>query len=146
MVFAATVHDVGKVVHPAKLLNKTAHLAEDEVHLLKIHPIVGAQIVENLSGSERVRQYVKHHHERFDGTGYPEGQKGENIPLGARIIAVADAYVNMTTDRAYSPAMQTMEAARELEVQSGTQFDGMIVRILTAHLKGERSVAEKKRK
>lgn len=143
--FAATVHDVGKVALPAKLLNKTAHLGEDEVHLLKIHPIVGAQIVENLSGSERVRQYVKHHHERFDGAGYPEGLKGEHIPLGARIIAVADAYVNMTTDRSYSPAMQPMEAARELELQSGTQFDGMIVRILTAHLKGERSIAERKR-
>jgi diguanylate cyclase (GGDEF)-like protein len=145
LVFAATVHDVGKIAIPAKLLNKTAHLGEDEVHLLKIHPIVGSQIVENLSGSERVRKYVRHHHERFDGTGYPEALKGEAIPLGARIIAVADAYVNMTTDRSYSPAMQPMEAARELELQSGTQFDGMIVRILTAHLKGERSIAERKR-
>ncbi|MDT8066759.1 MAG: diguanylate cyclase [Terriglobia bacterium] len=145
VVFAATVHDVGKVVLPAKLLNKTAHLGEHEVHLLKVHPIVGAQIIESLSGSERVRQYIKHHHERFDGTGYPESLKGEHIPLGARIIAVADAYVNMITDRPYSPAMQPMEAVRELEMQSGTQFDGMIVRILTAHLKGERSTAERKR-
>jgi diguanylate cyclase (GGDEF)-like protein len=145
VVFAATVHDVGKVVLPPRLLNKAAHLAEDEVHLVKIHPIVGAQIIETLSGSERVRQYVKHHHERFDGTGYPEGLKGESIPLGARIIAVADAYVNMTTERSYSAAVPPMEAVRELELRSGTQFDGMIVRILTAHLKGERAVADKRR-
>jgi HD-GYP domain-containing protein (c-di-GMP phosphodiesterase class II) len=143
VVFAAIVHDVGKIVLAPRLLNKTAHLGEDEVHLLKVHPIVGAQIIENLSGSERVRQYVKHHHERFDGTGYPEALKGEHIPLGARIIAVADAYVNMTTDRPYSPAMQPLEAVRELEMQTGTQFDGMIVRILTAHLKGERSAAKR---
>ena len=143
VVFAAMVHDVGKIVLAPRLLNKTAHLGEDEVHLLKVHPIVGAQIIENLSGSERVRQYVKHHHERFDGAGYPEALKGEHIPLGARIIAVADAYVNMTTDRPYSPAMPPLEAVRELEMQSGTQFDGMIVRILTAHLKGERSAAKR---
>ncbi|HEX6879100.1 MAG TPA: diguanylate cyclase, partial [Terriglobales bacterium] len=143
IVFAATIHDVGKIVLPNKLLNKATQLAEDEYHLLKVHPIVGAQIVETLRGSERLRQYVKHHHEHFDGTGYPEGMKGEHIPLGARIIAVADAFVNMTTERPYAPALQPMEAAREMESKSGTQFDGMIVRILTAHLKGERLAAGK---
>lgn len=144
VVFAASVHDVGKIVLPGKLLNKTAHLAEDEFHLLKVHPIVGAQIVETLRGSERIRQYVKYHHERFDGVGYPDGLKGEQIPLGARIIAVADAFVNMTTERPYATAMTSSEAARELESKSGMQFDGMVVRILTAHLKGERLAAERK--
>ncbi len=143
IIFAASVHDVGKIVLPPRLLNKAERLAEDEYHLLKIHPIVGAQIVETLHGSEKLRQCVKHHHERFDGTGYPEGLKGEHIPLGARIIAVADSFVNMTTELPYAPAMQPMEAARELEAKSGTQFDGMIVRILTAHLKGERLAAGK---
>ena len=144
IVFAASVHDVGKIVLPNKLLNKADRLAEDEYHLVKVHPIVGAQIVETLHGSERLRQYVKHHHERFDGSGYPEGLKGDHIPLGARIIAVADSFVNMTTERPYSPALQPMEAAREMEAKSGTQFDGMIVRILTAHLKGERMASERK--
>jgi diguanylate cyclase (GGDEF)-like protein len=144
IVFAASVHDVGKIVLPPRLLNKVDRLAEDEFHLVKIHPIVGAQIVETLHGSERLRQYVKHHHERFDGTGYPEGLKGEHIPLGARIIAVCDSFVNMTTERPYSPALQPIEAAKEMELNSGTQFDGMIVRILTAHLKGERMAAERK--
>jgi diguanylate cyclase (GGDEF)-like protein len=144
IVFAASIHDVGKIVLPTKLLNKAAHLAEDEFHLVKVHPIVGAQIIETLRGSERIRQYVKHHHERFDGTGYPEGLKGDHIPLGARIIAVADAFVNMTTERPYSAAVHPGEAARELESKSGTQFDGMIVRILTAHLKGERIAADRK--
>jgi diguanylate cyclase (GGDEF)-like protein len=144
IVFAASVHDVGKIVLPNKLLNKADRLAEDEYHLVKVHPIVGAQIVETLHGSERLRQYVKHHHERFVGSGYPEGLKGDHIPLGARIIAVADSFVNMTTERPYSPALQPMEAAREMEAKSGTQFDGMIVRILTAHLKGERMASERK--
>ena len=106
-----------------------------------MHATIGAQIFDAIPESKRLRNYVRHHHERFDGLGYPDALKGEEIPLGARIIAVADAFVNMTTDRPFAAAKASADAVQELESLSGLQFDGMIVRILTAHLKGERMTA-----
>lgn len=141
LVFAASVHDVGKIAVPERLLTKPEPLNTDEFNIMKVHALVGSQILEAIPGSSRLRSYIKHHHERFDGLGYPDALKGEEIPLGARIIAVADAFVNMTTDRPFAPAKAPADAVHELESLSGLQFDGMIVRILTAHLKGERMTA-----
>ena len=141
LVFAASIHDIGKIAVPERLLAKPEPLNGDEFNIMKLHANAGSQILEAIPNSNRLRLYVRHHHERFDGLGYPDALKGEEIPLGARIIAVADSFVNMTTDRPYANGKSPTEAVQELESLSGLQFDGMIVRILTAHLKGERMSA-----
>lgn len=139
LTFAAQVHDVGKIVVPERLLNKATPLSFDEFQLVKSHPVVGANLVDTVPDSKNVRDWILYHQERYDGGGYPNGLQGEEIPLGARIIAVAEAYVNMTTDRAYADAKSPAEAMLELEKASGTQFDGMLVRVLIRQLKGQRS-------
>jgi HD-GYP domain-containing protein (c-di-GMP phosphodiesterase class II) len=139
LIFAAQVHDVGKIILPERLLNKPTALNFDEYQLVKSHSAVGAKILEPVPGSDHAQSFVLHHQERFDGGGYPYGLKGEQIPQGARIIAVAEAYVNMTADRAYADGKTPVEAMLELERCSGTQFDGMIVRILIKQLKSERT-------
>jgi diguanylate cyclase (GGDEF)-like protein len=139
LIFAAQVHDVGKIILPEKLLNKASALSFDEYQLVKSHSAVGAQILGSIPGTEQAQKFVLHHQERFDGGGYPDGLKGEQIPLGARIIAVAEAYVNMTTDRPYADGKTPVEAMLDLERSSGTHFDGMVVRILIKQLKGERA-------
>ncbi|HYN14570.1 MAG TPA: diguanylate cyclase [Terriglobales bacterium] len=138
LVFAARVHDVGKIIIPERILNKPGPLSDDEFALMKKHVLVGAQIVDAIPGRERARLMVLHHHERFDGSGYPNGLRGEEIPLGSRIIAAAEAYVDMTTERAYAAVKTQEEAIAELEAMSGVQFDGMLVRILIRQLKGEK--------
>jgi diguanylate cyclase (GGDEF)-like protein len=137
--FAATIHDIGKIVVPERLLNKATPLTFDEFQLMKSHSAVGADLLETLPGGKNIREWVLYHQERYDGGGYPNGLKGEEIPLGARIIAVAEAYVNMTTDRAYADGKTPHDAMQELERSSGTQFDGMLVRVLTRQLKGHRA-------
>jgi HD-GYP domain-containing protein (c-di-GMP phosphodiesterase class II) len=139
LIYAARVHDVGKIFVPERILNKGGPLTEDEFYLVKMHPGVGAEIVATIPNSELVQKAVEHHHEAFDGSGYPANLKGDEIPLWARIISVADAYVNMTTDRAFAPAKNSDEALAELESFSGTRYDGMVVRILTRQLKAERA-------
>lgn len=139
LVYAGRVHDVGKIFLPEKILNKPGPLTEDEYYLVKMHSKVGAEILATIPGSRRLREWVEHHHENFDGSGYPGGLRGEEIPLGARILHVADAYVNMTTDRPFAAGRSPEAAMAELEALSGTQFDGMIVRILTRQLKAEKA-------
>jgi len=139
LAFAALVHNVGKILIPERLLNKAGALSQDEFYLVKMHAELGARIVETIPGGAQLAPLVRHHHERFDGHGYPEGLAGEQIPLGARIIAVAEAYVNMTADRPYASVKSPSEAMVELESLSGTQFDGMLVRILIRRLKGEKT-------
>jgi diguanylate cyclase (GGDEF)-like protein len=139
LVFAARIHDVGKIVIPEKILNKPAMLTEDEHYLVAMHANVGAEIVDAIPDSQHIRQMVRHHHESFDGSGYPDGLKGEQIPLYARIIAVSEAYTSMMIDRAYRVARSQADAVRELESRSGSQFDGMLVRILIRQFKAERA-------
>ena len=86
-----------------------------------------------------LRKAVEHHHEAFDGTGYPAGLRGEQIPLWARILAIADAYANMTTDRSFAPAKTNDQALAELEKMSGSRYDGMLVRILRRELRIEKT-------
>jgi HD-GYP domain-containing protein (c-di-GMP phosphodiesterase class II) len=136
LMFAARVHDVGKIIVPEQILNKPAALSEDEYHLVKTHTLVGTQILATIPGSQRICQIVRHHHERFDGNGYPDGLVGDQIPLGARIIAVAEAFVDMMTERPYASAKTEAEALTELESLAGLQFDGMVVRILTRFVRG----------
>jgi response regulator RpfG family c-di-GMP phosphodiesterase len=122
------LHDVGKIGIPDQLLKKPGPLDPDEERLMQRHTIMGEQL---LSGMALLRgegvHVVRSHHERWDGSGYPDGLQSGQIPLGARIFAVADALDAMTTDRPYRPAVPWEEAAAEIESQAGQQFDPMVV-------------------
>ena len=133
------MHDVGKVFVPDRILNRNGPLTEDEFYLVKLHPHVGAEILATIPGSEALQKAVEHHHEAFDGSGYPDGLAGEQIPLWARILAVADSYVNMTTERTFAGSRTSEQALAELERLSGTRYDGLLVRILARELKSERA-------
>jgi diguanylate cyclase (GGDEF)-like protein len=137
--FAARVHDVGKLFISERVLNKSGPLTDDEFDVIKTHPKVGAEVVRSIPDSKPLQQAVESHHEAFDGSGYPSGLQGDNIPLWSRIIAVSDAYVNMTGDRSFAPAKSHEQAISELEKLSGTRFDGMIVRLFARQLKMERA-------
>ncbi|MEJ2722099.1 MAG: response regulator [bacterium] len=127
LAFAAVLHDIGKLVIYEEILNKPGRLNDEEWALLKSHTSVGASIIENMEFLSAAVPLVRHHHERYDGTGYPDGLKGEEIPLGARIIAVADSYDAMTTDRAYRDALPGEVALVAMTTKSGTQFDPAVV-------------------
>lgn len=139
LVYAARIHDVGKIFVPERILNKPGPLTDDEFFLVRMHARVGAEIAAILPHSALMRQAIEHHHQRFDGTGYPDGAKGEQIPLWARIISLADAYANMVTEQSIAAARTPEQALDELAKMSGTGFDGMLVRLLLRELKAERS-------
>jgi len=120
---AAMLHDVGKIGIPDETLNKPDRLTDDEWKLLRTHPQMGAQIIRHVPDLVNCVPGIQHHHERWDGTGYPSGLKAENIPLDARIMAIADAYAAMTSVRPYRKAMSTAEATEELRRSAGTQLD-----------------------
>ena len=138
VVYAARVHDLGKLILPEKILCKSAPLTEDEFYLVKMHPLVGAEIVSCIPDSERLQDIIKHHHERFDGAGYPDGLRGEQIPLGSRMLFVVDGYLTMMSDRPFAHRMSQSEAIAELERCSGTQFDGMLVRLFLEQVRGKK--------
>jgi diguanylate cyclase (GGDEF)-like protein len=123
---AGSLHDLGKLAIPEEILRKPAPLTEAERLVLERHPQIGFRMLESL-GVDPVAEWVLHHHERWDGAGYPDGVYGEQIPLGARIIFVADAYDAMTTDRVYRPRLSEEEALVELQRCAGTQFDPEVV-------------------
>src|ERR1700678_2119702 len=141
LTFAGRVHDVGKLFIPNRVLNKPGALTENEFAVIKKHPQVGAEVLRAIPEIEHVAQAVESHHEAFDGSGYPRGLKGEDIPLYGRIVAVADAYVNMTSDRSFAPPKTDEQALAELGKQSGIRFDGMIVRLFARLLKMERAIS-----
>src|SRR5216683_2550257 len=138
--FTGRVHDVGKMFVPERVLNKQNSLTEEEFELLKVHPRLGGEILSTIPNGERIRNAVESHHEYFDGSGYPSGLRGEEIPLWARIITVADAYVNFTSERSLAHGKTSEQAISELEKSSGIKYDGMVVRILSRELKAERSL------
>jgi len=123
---AGMLHDIGKVGVPESILSKPAKLTVEEYEIIKGHPGLGAQILEHPSLAD-VREWVGAHHERPDGRGYPLGLSADAIPLEARILAVADSYEAMTSDRAYRCALGHAVARAELELCSGTQFDRRVV-------------------
>jgi len=124
---AAVLHDIGKIGIPREILDKNGPLSPLEYAQVKHHPGLGERALISIDRFARAREYVLSHHERYDGSGYPSGLKGEGIPLGARILAVADAYAAMTADRSYRRALSPDEALRELEGGSGSQFDPRVV-------------------
>jgi diguanylate cyclase (GGDEF)-like protein len=139
--FSARVHDVGKILISERILNKPGLLTEEEYHLVKLHPVLGEEIVQVISGSHSMAAMIRHHHERPDGGGYPDALTGEQIPLGSRIIAVSEAFVHMTAERPYATTRTPAQAIKELEDLAGSQFDGMVVRTFTRLLRGAMSAS-----
>jgi len=122
----AIVHDVGKLAVPRQLLDETQPLTEAQRDVLRGHAVAGAEILTRRAGLEHLAPAVRHVHEAWDGSGYPDGLAGEAIPLLARIVGVVDAYDAMTHDRAYRPALRTGEARVRLAAASGRQFDPVV--------------------
>ena len=135
---ASVLHDIGKVGVPDAILLKPGRLTADEMRLVKRHPEFGWAILRSIPGFERVSLQVLHHHERFDGLGYPSGLAGEEIPLGARIVAVVDTFDAMLSSRPYRPGLETSEIFDRLEPEHDAQFDGEILslflEIATEHI------------
>lgn len=125
--WAAKIHDIGKIVILDNVLKKAGPLTDDEFHHMKYHPTAGAQVAGNLGFCQDEAFMVRCHHEKYDGTGYPHGLKGEEIPLGARIISVADFFDALTATRVYRKGMPVEEVTRLLESNKGRHFDPMVV-------------------
>jgi HD-GYP domain-containing protein (c-di-GMP phosphodiesterase class II) len=124
---AALLHDIGMASVGEAVTTSDRTLTTVERALLKVHPQIAAEILAEAPALRHVVPIVYHHHERYDGSGYLGGLAGETIPLGSRILAVADAFVAMTSDRPYRRAMSVREALRELSDKTGTQFDPLVV-------------------
>jgi putative nucleotidyltransferase with HDIG domain len=127
LVAAARVHDLGKIATDNRVLFKQSSLTDEERRLIQAHPAEGGDLASRFSMFREGRRFIRHHHERWDGKGYPDGIAGTDIPLGARIIAVADSYDAMTSDRPYRRALPHEVAMIELQRGSGTQFDPVVV-------------------
>ena len=123
LVAAARVHDLGKIATDNRVLFKQSSLTDEERRLIQAHPAEGGELASRFSMFREGRRFIRHHHERWDGKGYPDGIAGADIPLGARIIAVADSYDAMTSDRPYRRALPHEVAMIELQRGAGTQFD-----------------------
>lgn len=130
LVAGALLHDVGKIGVSDSILQKPDVLTKEEEQAMRQHPVVGASLMEEIEELKEAVPAVKYHHERFDGAGYPDGLKGEEIPLEARIVLVADAFESMIRGRPYRFSISTRDALRELERHAGTQFDPKVVEAL----------------
>ena len=135
---AAHLHDIGKIAIPDTILNKPSKLSEEEFSIIKEHTIIGANILKNISLIDHVQEIVRNHHERYDGNGYPDGLKGKEIPLHARIVAVADSYDAMSSQRIYRNQLPPEKIIQELENNKGTQFDPEITDIFLKLLREDR--------
>jgi HD-GYP domain-containing protein (c-di-GMP phosphodiesterase class II) len=124
---AAMVHDIGKILIPDSVLNKPTRLSKDEYDLVKLHSTHGFDILKESDSLKDIAKYVLHHHERWDGLGYPFGLKKDEIPLISQILCVADAFNAMVTSRVYKEKLSIDQAMRELQINKGTQFSPQIV-------------------
>lgn len=123
---ASLLHDIGKIGIPDRILNKPGRLTADEFNVIKTHPQLAVEILQPFRALRDHRRIILHHHERFDGAGYPAGLHGHAIPMGSRILAVLDAIDTMISERNYKPAMSVAEARAEVVAQSGKQFDPQV--------------------
>jgi diguanylate cyclase (GGDEF)-like protein/putative nucleotidyltransferase with HDIG domain len=127
---AALLHDIGKLAVPEQIINKPGKLTPEEFEKMKVHPLVGAEILDRVAFPYPVAPIVRSHHERWDGTGYPEGLSGQQIPIGARILAAVDCLDALASHRQYRPALPLNEAMAKVKEKSGTWFDPQVVEIL----------------
>ena len=127
---AGLLHDVGKIRIPNSIINKEGKLTDEEFNIIKVHPITGYHILKGIGGSHRIAIATKYHHERYDGSGYPNRIFGENIPEMARILAVADSYDAMTSNRSYRKALPREVVRSIIEEGKGTQFDPAIADVM----------------
>lgn len=126
---AALLHDIGKIGIPDSILNKNASLQDYELDIAKDHPVVGSQIIGEIEELSEVASAVRHHHERYDGSGYPDGLKGEAIPFYARILSIIDTYEALVSNRVYRKATDKDQALAEIQNYAGVQFDPELVKV-----------------
>jgi putative nucleotidyltransferase with HDIG domain len=138
------LHDIGKIGTPDSILLKPGRLSDEEFEIIKKHPIIGSNIIAHLGMWVDEQKIIRHHHERFDGNGYPDHLKGENIPFLSRIISVADVYDALTSDRSYRKKMQDDVALNIIKENSGSQFDSNVVDVFLKvyHLNGSNIILE----
>jgi HD-GYP domain-containing protein (c-di-GMP phosphodiesterase class II) len=132
---ASILHDIGTIHIPERILNKPAKLTDEEKKVIKAHPGLAEMVLKKQPHIEEVLPTILYHHERFDGNGYPTGIAGENIPLHARILAIAEAFHAMISPRPYKKRLNVQEAIEELEAEAGSQFDPQLVRVFIKALR-----------
>ena len=125
--YASLMHDIGKIFVQQSVLNKVSPLTEEEFNLIQIHPVKSAELINKVEGMESFSRIVRHHHEKYNGKGYPDGLTRKAIPYFSRIITVADAYDAMTSERPYRRPLSPEEAAKELRRCKGSQFDPTLI-------------------
>jgi len=140
----ALLHDIGKIGISDEILNKPGELTAKEWEIVKTHPHLGATIASRVSKLAPCIPVILYHHERWDGSGYPSGLKGEDIPLKARLLSVVDAFVAMTSERPYSDALSQDRALQELKRCAGTQFDPLLVEVFSSVVKAMAPLPEEK--
>jgi HD-GYP domain-containing protein (c-di-GMP phosphodiesterase class II) len=136
---AALLHDIGKIGIPDAILNKPSRLTPEEYALMKKHPEYGWAVLRQVPGMDQASLLILHHHESVDGKGYPGGLKGDEIPIGSRIVSVIDAFDAMVSSRPYRAGLPIEEAIRRLVESSGTQFDSAVVEIFLPLARAENS-------
>jgi HD-GYP domain-containing protein (c-di-GMP phosphodiesterase class II) len=139
--YVASVHDIGMTEISDNILDKALNLSSEEIQQIREHPQRGAELIRPLEFVESVSNIILYHHERVDGSGYPMGLKGDEIPIGARILAVVDAYQSMTAGRPYKPAIGVEGAVEELVACVDKQFDGEVVAAFVTVLREEGKLA-----
>lgn len=135
---AAVLHDIGKIGISSQIVDKLGRLTDREFEIMRLHTTIAIRMLERIAELKDALPMIKHHHERFDGKGYPDGLSGHDIPLGARIIAVAETFDMLVSDIPWRNAMSLDEAEKEIRVNSGTQFDPVIAEMFLTALKDQK--------
>jgi HD-GYP domain-containing protein (c-di-GMP phosphodiesterase class II) len=139
---AGWLHDAGKVALPDDILRKPGPLDPEQWEIVRNHPLIGEQLVRRIAGLADAAPVIRHHHERYDGTGYPDGLVGDQTPVEARVLAIANAYAAITADRVYAAGVPQDQALEAIEAEAGRQFDPSIARLLRRVIEADRSRVE----
>jgi len=132
---AAALHDIGKIGIPELILNKPGKLTDEEYEIMKTHPVIGSELLSGISGYEQISTYIRHHHERPDGNGYPDGLLNDRIPIPSKIISIADAFDAITSKRVYRDARKVKGALEIIENSAGRQFDSELADIFVREIR-----------